>query len=120
MPNGKKPSQDQLPTKPTGLPTAVAICWDELIDQLPHDVLQPIDAHELTILARLIVQADQLAVVIDACPADLKSRRTFLQTVQQVPRLSSVFGLNPSDRARLGLDSDQDEVDPFLMYINGE
>ncbi len=118
LPNGSQTEQaSQLPTKPGGLSATLSECWDLILEQLPHDVLQPIDVHELKFLVTLICHSEQLAANIEADPTDAASRRLYLQTFKEVHRLSAVFGLNPADRSRLGIAKADTEPDPFLEFL---
>ena len=108
----------KLPEKPTGLTADLSNCWDSILEQLPHEVLAPIDVHELKFLVTLICHADHLAKNIEADPSDASSRRLYLQTFKEVHRLSAVFGLNPADRSRLGIEPPNEEPDLFSDFIN--
>ena len=104
-------------TKPDGGPKKPALSesvgakWDDLVSQMPSGTLRRIDGHELKILSELLVMADCLTQTIQQDPSDHKSSRVFLNVVGQIHRLSASFGLNPSDRKRLGLAQEQEETE---------
>ncbi len=105
------------PMKPIDLSAAVGAKWDELIALMPN-MLAEVDGYELRILATLLVQSDELAKQL-AAGIDPVATRLFLNVSKQVHSLSASFGLNPFDRARLGLvDIQETEPDPFLEYLN--
>lgn len=70
------------------------------------------------ILSELLDLSDALAAVVSSDPSDLKTGRALIQTAQQIHRLSAAYGLNPQDRARLKLPSDQ-EPDDFEKWMQG-
>ncbi len=100
------------------LPKAVSQKWDQLIDQLPGKSLRKIDCHELKLLAELLTMADSLSKAAISNPKDHQTGRIFLNVCDRVHRLSASFGLNPSDRKRLGLEANEDANDPFQEWHN--
>jgi hypothetical protein len=107
-------------TKPATLSAGGARKWDTLIEQIPANTLTQLDEHNLGLLAELLAQSEQLSRLIEANPADEKSRRFFLQTVDRISRLSAVFGLDPASRAKLKIDPESDpENDPFMQFLKG-
>lgn len=110
--------EDSGPTKPK-LPPNVAKKWDQLIEQLPKKSLRKIDCHELKLLAELLTMADQLSSAAIDNPTDHQTGRLFLNVCDRVHRLSASFGLNPGDRKRLSLETDEDIENPFNTWMNG-
>ena len=110
------------PKKPRGMSKAAGKHWNALIKMLTKNDLAPVDVHELRILANLIVQAETLEAAIANDPTDLASGRLYLSVFKEIHRLSSVFGLNPADRNRLGLTDKTEEEDPFneLLRLSKE
>ncbi len=114
--NDKTP-QDGGPRKPD-LPQAVAAKWDELLPQLAQHALRQVDVHELKLLAEVLVMADNLAAAMLADPADHRTGRLYLNTLDRVHRLSASFGLNPADRMRLQLKPDDQEISPMQELLH--
>lgn len=110
-------AKGEPPKKPIGLRGEVSSHWDSLISMLAKNELALIDVFELRILSNLLAQSDKLEETIANDPSDLKSGRLYLSVFKEIHRLSSVFGLNPADRKRLGV-KDEEEHDPFLEYLN--
>ena len=108
-------------TKPATLSAGGARKWDTLIEQIPPNTLTQLDEHNLGLLAELLAQSEQLSKLIEANPADEKSRRFFLQTVDRISKLSAVFGLDPASRAKLKIDPDaKPELDVFQQFLNAQ
>lgn len=108
--------EDSGPIKPE-LPQAVSRKWDQLIAQLPMPALRRIDCHELKLLCELLVMADGLSKEALQNPADHKTGRLFLNTLDRIHKLSAVFGLNTGDRKRLDLKTQEDAEDPFKRWL---
>lgn len=108
--------EDSGPIKPE-LPEAVSQKWDQLIGQLPKPALRRIDCHELKLLSELLVMADGLSKEALQNPADHKTGRLFLNVADRIHKLSAVFGLNPGDRKRLNLKTQEDAEDPFKRWL---
>ena len=110
-------------TKPNGLPCkpqdlgAAGDVWDELISVLESGILRRVDVYQLETLSRLIVQSRVLAAAAIADPDDPKRTRTWLSTVDQIRKLSALFGLSPMDRSRLKVDQSSDEPDEFQQWL---
>jgi hypothetical protein len=110
--------QDGQPTRPKGRSVAFNAKWDELLKQLPSHALRKIDSHQISILTSLLVHSDELAELLENDIEDQKSRRLFIQTSQQVSRLSSLFGLSIADRQRIKIEPEAPE-DDFKKWMNG-
>ncbi len=116
MPQKVQLGDGKSPTKPTDISESVSKKWDELIAKLPK-MLTPIDGFELRILSQLLVQSDELEKQL-AEEHEPAVGRLYLSVSKQIHSLSASFGLNPSDRAKLGLTVIQAlEPDPFLEYL---
>ena len=109
---------DGKPVRPAGRSRAFDRKWDELLSQLPGSALRRIDGHQLSILCSLLEQSDELAGLLDCDRDDHKARRLFIQTAQQISRLSSLFGLSIRDRQALKLEPDAPE-DDFSKWRSG-
>jgi hypothetical protein len=107
---------DGRPELPAGSSPAFSAKWKALLEQLPPGVLRRVDGHLLRVLVALLVQSEELESSIEAEPNDLKLRRCFHQTVQQIARLSPMFGLSPLDRRRMKLEADTpgDDAEEWL------
>lgn len=92
---------DGLPQMPREFSGNLAILWNQLLDQIPANLLRGVDAHQLRILCVTIDQEAQLEKQMQDDPLDLHAKRCFLQMAQHVSRLSAQFGLSPVDRQRL-------------------
>ncbi len=110
-------------TKPNGLPSkpvdlgAAGDVWDELVSMLEPGILRRVDCFQLQSLAQLIVQSRLLASQALSDPSDPKKNRSWLSTVDQVRKLSALFGLSPMDRSRLKVDPSSDEPDEFDLWL---
>ena len=121
MPPRLVPNNQEPPKKPSGLSKPAGKKWDELIELLPDDYLSPIDGFELKILCNLLCQADGLTAKLDEDPGAESTHRLYLNVCKSIHQLSAVFGLNPADRERLGLNKeDEDDRDPFVDFLNRE
>ena len=108
---------DGLPTKPSGLEDAVSKVWDDLICQIPPNILRKVDAFQLESLAQLLVQSRAMAKLAMADPSDVSKNRAWLSTVDLVRKLSACFGLSPSDRKRLAIPPAPPEPDEFAELL---
>ena len=109
---------DGLPSMPKRLNEQEQAIWGQLLEQLPPTLLRKIDTHQLATLVELLAMKDRLAGFVKADATDLKSTRLYIQTSQQINRLSAMFGLDPVSRARLKLPLDMvDPNDPFAMFL---
>ncbi len=110
---------DGGPTKPKSLTKGAAVKWNDLITQLPMGVLRAVDVHQLSLLAELLSQAEQLATLIASDPTDEKTRRLYLGTVDRITRLSPAFGLSPTDRKRSRIEPavSDDETDMVAALL---
>lgn len=111
--------QDSGPAKPK-LPAKVAKKWDLLIEQLPKKSLRKIDCHELKLLSELLAIADSLSTAALHDPTDHQTSRLFLNVCDRIHRLSASFGLNPGDRKRLSLETEEFTEDAFQRWLTGE
>ena len=103
---------DAGPTKPTDITPNVSVVWDQLRTQIHPSILQAADAHQLRILAELIVQSKALSKDALANPHVLGLTRLWLSVADHLCRLSALFGLSPGDRSRLKIDSSESRNDP--------
>lgn len=119
MPIKPVPTNVDPPKKPAGLSKGAKTKWDELIKFLPEQFLAPIDVYELKILVNLLCQADELTVKLESDKATEATHRIYLNVVKRIHQLSAVFGLNPSDRARLGVSARPTELedDPIAEFF---
>lgn len=108
---------DAGPVKPSDLSRDVSVMWDHLLTQIDSRVLLAEDVHQLRNLAELIVQAKALSKEAMANPYELRLTRTWLSVVDQVRKLSALFGLSPGGRSRLKLGTSEFEDDPFQEWI---
>ena len=111
-----KTTPNGLPSKPVDLGAAGDV-WDELVSMLEPGILRRVDCFQLQTLAQLIVQSRMLANQALSDPSDPKKNRSWLSTVDQVRKLSALFGLSPMDRSRLKIDPSSDEPDEFQEWL---
>lgn len=111
---------DGGPIRPQ-LPTGVAEKYDEILSQLPHNVLRKVDVHSLSNLARLLHLSDLYAKITLDDPMDHKTGRLYLNTLDRIHRMSASFGLTPADRKRLAFAPPEPEnpMDQWLAEATG-
>ena len=102
---------DGIPQRPGTFTDAETAYWVQLIDQLPSGLLRRIDSHQLRTLCECLSLRDQLSREVNANPLDKAAFSHYLRTVQQIQRLSSVFGLAPLDRQRMRLPSTEEHAE---------
>jgi hypothetical protein len=108
---------DGLPQKPSGLGRSEAIVWKTLMGQIPHELLRAIDSYQLSVLCSLICRERVLAKICRDDPSDHQSGRAYMQTTQQIGRLSVAFGLSPIDRRRIRLEPNEQEESVFNSLL---
>jgi len=67
-------------------------------------------------LAELIVQSRALSAVALADPREPRLTRSWLGVVDQIRKLSALFGLSPADRARLKIEPET-EPDEYQQWL---
>ncbi len=101
---------DGLPAKPESFEEAESGYWDELLKQIPHELLRKVDCHQLRTLAECMAMRDRLWITLQTDLTDKTIFSHYMRTVQQIQRLSPVFGLGPIDRRRMKLSGQPEEV----------
>lgn len=109
--------KDEGPIKPSDLAPNVSVIWDHLRTQIHSRLLHAEDVHQLRNLAELIAQSRALSREAMANPHELRLTRTWLSVVDQVRKLSALFGLSPGGRSRLKFGTSESENDPFQEWI---
>jgi phage terminase small subunit len=109
---------DGPPEMPHSVSEAFETKWTSIVSQIDQNALRRIDGHALTMLCTLLVGADELQCQLRDDPTNAAARRFYLQSVDRVIRLSSMFGLSPVDRMRLKIEK-KDESDPFKEWLEG-
>ena len=107
---------DKGPVKPSDLAPAAAVVWDDLRLQIPSGVLRAADCHQLRTLAELIVQSRALSRAAMANPSEPRLTRTWLGVVDQIRKMSMLFGLSPADRQRLKIEPEP-PMDEFAELL---
>lgn len=105
--------RDGLPSRPMGLSKPETEYWTQLLSQLPNEILRRVDVHQLRSLCECLAGRDELSAAWKANRADKDIFSIYMRTIQQIGRLSPVFGLGPIDRRRMKLavveESDDEE-----------
>ena len=100
--------QDGLPSRPVRVMT-VDEYWTQLLDQIPNDLLRRVDVHQIRTLCECMALRDRLYKTLSDDPLDKTVFSHYMRTVQQIQRLSPVFGLGPIDRRRMKLEPQEAE-----------
>lgn len=101
--------KDGLPSRPAGFSKAENEYWTTLLDQIPNDLLRRVDSHQLRTLCECMSLRDRLYSVLADDPLDKTVFSHYMRTVQQIQKLSPVFGLGPIDRRRMKLETKEEE-----------
>lgn len=96
--------QDGLPSRPGSFTAAENGYWTALLDQIPNELLRRVDVHQLRSLCELMSYRDVIWEKLKLEPLNKTVYSHYLRTVQQICRLSVVFGLGPLDRRRMKID----------------
>jgi hypothetical protein len=107
---------DGAPQKPSDI-GAAADAWDELLACIDPVMLRRVDGFQLRNLAELLHQSKGLAAAAMADPNDPKKTRSWLAVVDQIRKLSALFGLSPLDRCRLKITPQDSEPDEFQQWL---
>ena len=106
--------QDGLPSRPATFSKAENEYWTSLLDQIPNDLLRRVDTHQLRTLCECMALRDTLYKTLKADPLDKTVFSHYMRSVQQIQKLSPVFGLGPIDRRRMKLEpQDEDDGDEW-------
>ena len=109
--------QDGLPSRPTRFDEAENQYWTTLLSQLPNEILRRVDAHQLTSLCESMAMRDKYYAELKKDPLDKTIFSHWMRCVQQIQRLSPVFGLGPIDRRRMKIEQ-QPEDDAAEEWSN--
>jgi hypothetical protein len=101
--------QDGLPSRPSTFSEAENKYWTSLLDQIPNELLRRVDCHQLRTLCECMALRDRLYKTLSNDPLDKTVFSHYIRTVQQIQRLSPVFGLGPIDRRRMKLEQQEPE-----------
>lgn len=101
--------QDGLPSRPMCFSKQENEYWNLLLDQIPNDLLRRVDAHQLRTLCECMAIRDELYEFVKDNPLEKTVFSHYMRTVQQIQRLSPVFGLGPIDRRRMKLEQQETE-----------
>lgn len=93
--------RDGLPSRPMGLSKPETEYWTQLLSQLPNDLLRRVDVHQLRSLCECLAARDDLIKLMRENRLDKDAFSHYMRTIQQIARLSPVFGLGPIDRRRM-------------------
>ena len=103
--------KDGLPSRPASFSVAENEYWTTLLDQIPNDLLRRVDSHQLRTLCECMALRDRLYKVLADDPLDKTVFSHYIRTVQQIQRLSPVFGLGPIDRRRMKIEQQEQETE---------
>lgn len=96
---------DGLPSRPSEFSKDENKYWTVLLGQLPNELLRRIDCHQLRTLCECMALRDRLYQLLTLDPLDKTVFSHYMRTVQQIARLSPIFGLGPLDRRRMKIDN---------------
>lgn len=100
---------DGLPSRPTRFTKEENEYWTALLNQIPNEILRRVDCHQLATLCECMALRDKLYPQVNADLLDKTLFSHYMRTVQQIQRLSPVFGLGPIDRRRMKLNQMEEE-----------
>lgn len=103
--------KDGLPSRPARFSKEENEYWTSLLSQIPNELLRRVDSHQLATLCECMALRDRLHKAVTDDPLDKTVFSHYMRTVQQIQRLSPVFGLGPIDRRRMKLAPVEDESD---------
>lgn len=92
--------RDGLPSRPSCFDRGENEYWTLLMRQIPNELLRRVDAHQLRTLCECLALRDKLLPVLKEA-ATIPNLSSYLRVVQQIQRLSPLFGLAPLDRRRM-------------------
>lgn len=105
--------KDGLPSRPMAFTEAENEYWTLLLSQIPNELLRRVDAHQLRTLCECMALRDRLYVSVKRDPHDKLAFSHYIRTVQQIQKLSPVFGLGPLDRRRMKIETQQEEEEDW-------
>lgn len=100
---------DGLPSRPVRFSKDENEYWTTLLSQIPNELLRRVDSHQLSTLCECMALRDMLYPQVKADLLDKALFSHYMRAVQQIQRLSPVFGLGPIDRRRMKLAQPQEE-----------
>jgi len=103
--------QDGLPSRPVRFSVEENAFWTLLMDQIPNELLRRVDSHQLATLCECMAVREVLYAKVKADLLDKTLFSHYMRTVQQIQRLSPVFGLGPIDRRRMKLQKTEEHDD---------
>ncbi len=101
--------RDGLPSRPASFTKAENEYWTTLLSQIPNELLRRVDVHQLRTLCECMALRDLLYLTLRNDPLDKAVFSHYIRTVQQIQRLSPVFGLGPIDRRRMKLSTPMED-----------
>lgn len=105
--------KDGLPSRPANFSKLENEYWTTLLSQIPNDLLRRVDSHQLRTLCECMALRDTLHKAVTDDPLDKTVFSHYMRTVQQIQKLSPVFGLGPIDRRRMKLEPQEEEGDDW-------
>jgi phage terminase small subunit len=107
--------KDGLPSRPVHFTPEENEFWTLLLRQIPNELLRTVDAHQLQSLCENMAMRNKYYSTLKKDPLDKTVFSHWMRCVQQIARLSPVFGLGPIDRRRmkLGVQSGGDDADDW-------
>ena len=101
--------EDGRPIKPGDLSYREADIWEELMTQIPQEVLRKVDVWCLRGLVELIAAKEKIRTAIEMAPANMQLKRELRYTIDQISKMSPKYGLTPLDRRRLKFEPTEDD-----------
>lgn len=103
--------RDGLPSRPMGLSKPETEYWTQLLSQLPNEILRRVDVHQLRSLCECLAARDDYIKLLRDNRLDKDCFSHYMRTVQQIAKLSPVFGLGPIDRRRMKVAAPQEDTE---------
>lgn len=103
--------RDGLPSRPAHFDKEHNEVWTRLIGQIPNELLRRVDAEQLQSLVESIVSRNAYYKVLLNNRADKDTFSLWMRSMQNIQKLSPVFGLGPLDRRRMKLSAPQEDTD---------
>ena len=103
--------RDGLPSRPARFSKEENEYWTLLLSQIPNELLRRVDNHQLATLCECMALRDKLYPKVKADLLDKALYSHYMRAVQQIQRLSPVFGLGPIDRRRMKLVQHEEQTD---------
>jgi len=101
--------RDGLPSRPSHFDKEHNEVWTRSLSQIPNELLRRVDAEQLQSLVESIVSRNTYYQALLKNRADKETFSLWMRSMQNIQKLSPVFGLGPLDRRRMKLSTQQED-----------